>query len=60
MNHADAKKLKIGERVEIFPSTKDACSGTVIEVGYNAVKIAWDDQTFGIIHFRDMRDVRTK
>jgi hypothetical protein len=31
--------------------------GKVIETGYSAVKIAWDDGQVGIIHHDDMQDV---
>lgn len=54
---AEAKKLKVGRRVIIWWGTPSACTGTVIETGYNAVKIEWDDGQVGIIHHNDHHNV---
>ena len=58
MNHKQAAKLKIGDRVEIWPDTDEACPGTVIEANWCAVKIEYDDGVLGTIHHRDMKEVR--
>jgi hypothetical protein len=57
MDSKEAKKIKIGDRVQIWAERPDACTGTAIEVGYNAVKFEWDDGQIGIIHHNDMKDV---
>jgi hypothetical protein len=54
---ANAEKLKIGDRIEIWSGTDEAASGTVIETGYCAIKVKWDDELISIIHFNNMRDV---
>lgn len=53
----EARKLKIDDRVEIWAGSPDAAAGTVIETGYNAVKIKYDDGVIGVIHLRDMKNV---
>lgn len=57
MNLREAKRLKIGDRVQIWAESPDACTGSVIELGYNAAKFKWDDGQVGIIHLRDMENV---
>jgi hypothetical protein len=57
MKHTEAKRIKVGDRVTIWAGTPDQCHGTAIEVGYNAVKFAWDDEQVGVIHHRDMANV---
>ncbi len=57
MNHREAKRIKIGDRVVIWPASENECAGTAIEVGYNAVKFEWDDGQVGAIHHRDMANV---
>ena len=57
MDEKQAKRLKIGDRVQIWAESPDACTGTVSETGYNAVKIEWDDDQIGIIHLKDMDNV---
>jgi hypothetical protein len=54
MDAKESKKLKVGDGV-IF---SDGVTGTVIETGYNAVKIDWADGQLGcIVHHNDMQDV---
>lgn len=53
MTSKDSKKLKTGAAVQF----SDGVAGTVIETGYNAVKIEWADGQIGIIHHDDMQDV---
>lgn len=57
MDSKQAKKLKIGDRLLIWSDSPHACSGTVIETGYCAVKIKWDDEEIGVIHINDMTNV---
>ncbi len=57
MDKREAKKVKVGDRVQIWAESPDACTGTAIEVGYNAVKFKWDDGQIGIIHHGDFKDV---
>jgi len=57
MNLTEAKKVKVGDRVLIWAESPDACTGTAIEVGYNAVKFEWDDGQIGVIHLKDMANV---
>jgi hypothetical protein len=53
----EAARLKIGDRVQIWAESPDACTGIVIETGYNAVKFRWDDHQVGVIHLNDMKEV---
>jgi len=57
MDKKEAARLKIGDRVQIWAESPDACTGTVIETGYNAVKFKWDDQQIGIVHLNDMKEI---
>lgn len=60
MNARESKALKVGAVVliqEDHPTDKIEVRGQVIETGYNAVKIKWDDGQIGCIHHNDMRDV---
>lgn len=57
MDHTEAKRIKVGDRVTIWAGSDFECHGTAIEVGYNAVKFAWDDEQVGVIHHRDMKNV---
>lgn len=57
MDRREAKRIKIGDRVQIWAESPDACTGTAIEVGYNAVKFEWDDGQIGVIHLNDMKEV---
>ena len=59
MTPKDSKKLTIGDRVQIWAESPDACTGSVIETGYNAIKVAWDDGQIGIIHRNGLANVRT-
>ena len=56
MSYAEAKKLKIGQRVR-FLAMNDEAAGTITEKNCMAAKIKWDDGQIGIIHLRDMQDV---
>ncbi len=53
MDRKASERLKIGRRVQFI----DGVLGSVIETGYSAVKISWDDGQVGIIHHDDMQDV---
>ncbi len=53
MDSKAARRLKIGTRVRF----SDGVFGTVIETGYNAVKVDWEDGQVGIIHHDDMQEV---
>jgi tartrate dehydratase beta subunit/fumarate hydratase class I family protein len=60
MNHKQAAKLKIGDRVHYdgtVESAEDACPGTVIEANWHAVKIKYDDGVVCILHHRDMDEI---
>jgi hypothetical protein len=54
MNEKQARKLKVSDRV-VFES--DKVEGTVIEKGYAAAKIQWDDGQLGIIDNRDFNGI---
>jgi len=54
MDAKASKRLALGSRVRL---TLDGSLGTVTEKNWMAVKIAWDDGGFGIIHHDDMQDV---
>ncbi len=56
MTDKEAKKLKIGNRVVIWPRTPDAAEGEVVEIGYNAFKTKYDDGIVGFVHFNDAQD----
>lgn len=53
MDTKEAAKLKVGDRLLIWADTEHACSGVVIETGYNAVKTRWDDGQIGVLHMDD-------
>lgn len=53
MDYKAAKRLTVGAQVRF----SDGVLGKVIETGYCAVKIAWDDGQTGIVHLDDMQDV---
>lgn len=57
MTTKEASRLRVGDRVstDSFPPDEHH-TGEVIEVGYNAVKIEWDDRAIGIIHHADMEE----
>jgi hypothetical protein len=55
MNAREAKRLRVGDRVTWGGNAEDR--GVVIEIGYCAVKIDWEDGQVGLIHHNDMRDV---
>lgn len=57
MDKKAARKLRIGQRVEIWAESPDACSGTVTEKNWMAIRVEWDDGQVGIIHLDDCRDV---
>lgn len=59
MDLKQARKIKVGDRVQIWAESPDACTGAAIEVGYCQVKFQWDDGQVGIIHRRDMKNVST-
>ncbi len=46
MTTNEARHFKEGDRVHFHAD--EACCGTVTEVGYNAVKVAWDDGQIGV------------
>lgn len=52
-----AKTLKIGSRVEIWAESPDACSGTVTEKNWMAIKVEWDDGQIGLMHLDDCQDI---
>ena len=52
MNARQAKKLKVGDKVMWQGSHTDL--GEVIEVGYCAVKIKWDNGQVGLVQHDDM------
>lgn len=56
MNAAEAKRLKIGDALiwENDPGDR----GTVIEVGYCAVKIEWENGQIGVLHTNDCQSVK--
>lgn len=49
--------LKIGDRVQIWAESPDACTGTITEKNWCAAKIEWDDGQVGVIHLDDMKNV---
>lgn len=51
MNATQAATLKVGDRVMWDRKPTDA--GTVVDTGYNAVTIKWDNGQTGTIHHRD-------
>jgi hypothetical protein len=57
MHIKEAKKVKIGDRVVIWAESPDACTGSAIEVGFNAVKFEWDDGQIGIVHHNDFQNI---
>ena len=59
MTFQDSKKLTISDRVQIWAESPDACTGSVIETGCNAVKVEWDDGQIGIIHRNGLANVST-
>jgi hypothetical protein len=57
MTRKEANRLKIGDRVTIWPDQQGEASGAIIEVGYCAIKFQWDDGEVSIIHKDDMENV---
>ena len=55
MNHKQAAKLKVGDRVRY--TGEDSCPGTITEANWHAVKIKYDDDVECILHHRDMDDI---
>lgn len=55
MNHKQAAKLKIGDRVRY--TGEDSCPGTVIEKNWHAVKIEYDDGVICIHNHREMDEI---
>lgn len=53
MTSKESKKLKVGDAV-VF---SDGVRGEVVDTGFNAVGIKWDDGQQGYIHHDDMQDV---
>ena len=51
MNEPQARKLKAGDRVKWDNDPSDA--GSVIDTGYLAVTIAWDNGQTGTVHIAD-------
>jgi hypothetical protein len=52
MTKEEARKLKIGYKVDGFKT-----QGVVVDRGYDAVKIKWDDGQTGVIHEADMHGI---
>lgn len=57
MNYREAKRIRAGDRVQIWEGTPNACMGTAIKIGPNAIKFIWDDGDVSVIHLRDMSNV---
>ncbi len=58
MKEATARRLEIGSRVSWDNNPKDG--GTVIETGFNACKVRWDNPSNGeisLLHFTEMANV---
>lgn len=55
MKSQEAKELKLKDRVIWNNNKEDA--GTVIEIGYCAIKIEWDNGQTGILYPEDMGPV---
>ena len=55
MTPNEAKRLKVGDLV--FSDVEQRNEGEVIEVGYCAVKIQWDDLGVGILGFDKMKNI---
>lgn len=57
MTRQEAKKLKVGDRVQIWARTANACTGTVAEWRMFAIRFEWDDGQSSCIHVNDMENV---
>ncbi len=60
MNHKQAAKLKVGDRVRYTDKLyggHDSCPGTITEANWHAVKIKYDDDLECILHHRDMDEI---
>lgn len=58
MKEAVARRLKVNDRVTWDNNPKDC--GTVIETGFNAVKVKWDDPSqgeVGVLYFTEMANI---
>lgn len=58
MKEASARRLEVGSRVCWGNNPKDG--GTVIETGFNAVKVKWDDPSqgeVGVLYFAEMANI---
>lgn len=55
MTRQEAEGLGPGDRVRFVPGAggdaAEACGGTVVEKGYNAAKVRWDDGAHGIVYY---------
>lgn len=55
MTASDGRKLKLGDRVMMEGDQRD--TGAICEIGYNGVKVKWDDGTHGIYRFGELHDI---
>lgn len=55
MNTKTARKLKVNQRVMWKNNPQDL--GTVIEVGYCATKILWDNGQISLVRHDDMHSI---
>lgn len=53
MTEQESRKLKVGDRVKFCDAFKPGHPGTVTDVGYYAVKVAYDDGIIGVTDHRD-------
>lgn len=58
MKEVTARRLEVGSRVTWDNNPNDG--GTVIETGFNAVKVKWDDPSqgeVGVLYFTEMANI---
>jgi hypothetical protein len=53
MDSKETHRLKVGDRVQIWAESPDACAGTVRHVSFDFVRIKWDDGDLTINRKRD-------
>lgn len=56
MTESEAKALEVGDRVTWGADPED--QGEVIETGYCAVKICWENGQTGAMHVRDCKRIQ--
>lgn len=58
MSRKEAERAKIGDKME-WIGEGEPCEGEVVEVGYNAFKVRWQDGIHMIFGFTDAETLKS-